>query len=113
MSDLERGDRVSEPLDWCMTRRRFLFMGAATLGTVTLASVLPGRLFTAHVASYEGQRVGSISGLPLGVPDTHPLHDQGQQMECFLWWVRWQRERADGSDLHELYDFRESLGSLV
>ena len=41
-----------------MTRRQFLFMGATTVGTITLASVLPGRLFQAQVAAYDGMMVG-------------------------------------------------------
>ena len=53
-------------LDVRLTRRRFLFLAAATVGTVTLASVVPGTSFLAEVASYEGVKVGTVSGLPLG-----------------------------------------------
>lgn len=55
-------------LDHCVTRRQFLFIGAATITTVTLATVLPGQLFTAEVAAYEGMRIGSMSGLRLNEP---------------------------------------------
>lgn len=66
-------------LSFLMARRQFLFMGAATLGTVTLATVLPGRLLTARVAAYEGKKIGTLSGLRLGEPQEffypydHPL----------------------------------------
>ncbi len=66
-------------LDYCVSRRKFLFMGAATVGTITLTSLLPGRLFTAQVATYEGMKVGTLSGLSVGVPQEfsypydHPL----------------------------------------
>lgn len=53
-------------LDHRLTRRRFLFMAAATIGTVTLAQVIPGTSFLAEVASYEGVKVGSVSRLHLG-----------------------------------------------
>ena len=43
-------------------------MGAATIGTITLASVLPGRIFTAELATYEGQRIASLSDLRVGEP---------------------------------------------
>lgn len=52
----------------CFTRRQFLFMGAATVGTITLASVLPGSLLTAQVAAYEGMKVGTLSALSVGEP---------------------------------------------
>jgi len=53
-------------LDLRLSRRRFLFVAAATVGTVTLASVVPGTSFLAEVASYEGVKVGTISGLQPG-----------------------------------------------
>lgn len=52
----------------CISRRRFIFAGAAALSTVALASVMPGRLLTAVVAAYDGARVGSIKDLRPGVP---------------------------------------------
>lgn len=62
----------SEPhpafLDRCVTRRQFLFIGAASVTTVALASVLPGTLFQAEVAAYEGMRVGSLRGLRVAEP---------------------------------------------
>lgn len=54
--------------DTCMSRRRFLFMGAATLGLVVLEGILPGRLVTAETARYEGRKIGSLSDLRTGVP---------------------------------------------
>ena len=61
-------DVPAELLDRCVTRRRFLFMGAATLTTVTLAHVLPGTLFRAEVAAYDGVRLGSLDDLRLDDP---------------------------------------------
>lgn len=55
-------------LECQLSRRRFLFLGAATIGTVTIASLVPGSLFTAEVAQYEGQMIGSLSDLITGEP---------------------------------------------
>ncbi len=55
-------------LDRCMSRRQFLFMGAATVTTVYLTTALPGRLFQAEIAAYEGMKVGTLSGLQRGEP---------------------------------------------
>jgi arsenite oxidase small subunit len=55
-------------LDCGLTRRQFLFLGAATVGTITLATVLPGKLFSAELASYEGQKIGELSSLRVGEP---------------------------------------------
>ena len=68
MSEQSVQEQVPNILNRCITRRQFLFMGAATVGTITLASVLPGTLFTAEVAAFEGKRIGSISGLRVGEP---------------------------------------------
>ena len=54
-------------LEHCVTRRQFMFTGAATVGTVTLASVLPGRLFQAQVAAYDGMMVGRLRSEPVSV----------------------------------------------
>ena len=66
--DKEKGTEQQGLLDHCVSRRQFLFIGAATIGTVTLASVLPGQLFTAQVAAYEGMKIGSIRDLRVGEP---------------------------------------------
>ncbi len=55
-------------LETQITRRRFLFLSAAAVTTVTLSQVMPGSLFQAEVASYEGARIGSLSGLRAGQP---------------------------------------------
>ena len=55
-------------LENCLTRRQFLFWGAAVAGTVTLASVLPGSLVQAEVANYDGMNIGSLSALRVGEP---------------------------------------------
>ncbi len=64
-------DKPPEPpgiLENCLTRRQFLFAGAVTVGTVALASVLPGSLIKAEVAAYDGMNVGSLSALRVGEP---------------------------------------------
>lgn len=68
MNETERVEPAARLLDQCVTRRRFLFAGAAALSTVALAGVLPGRMFTALVAAYEGEKVGTLSGLREGQP---------------------------------------------
>ncbi len=55
-------------LEHCVTRRQFLFMGAAAVGTITLATVVPGQLFQAQVAAYDGMMVGRLSELRIGEP---------------------------------------------
>ena len=64
----ERTESRVAPLAQCISRRRFLFAGAATLSTVALASVLPGRLLTGLVAAYDGAKIGTLSGLRVGEP---------------------------------------------
>ena len=59
---------LSQLLDCRISRRRFLFMAAASVTTVTLANVLPGTLFEAEVAAYDGVKVGSLKDLQLGQP---------------------------------------------
>ncbi len=68
MSDSGSQDTQQGILDCLMTRRRFLFLGAATLGTITLATVVPGQLFTAEVATYDGKLIGSLGSLRVGEP---------------------------------------------
>ncbi len=60
--------KVPQILEHCVTRRQFLFMGAAAVGTVTLATVVPGQLFQAQVAAYDGMMVGRLSDLQVGEP---------------------------------------------
>ena len=60
--------KVPQILEHCVTRRQFLFMGAATVGTITLATVLPGQFFQAQVAAYDGMMVGRLSDLRVGEP---------------------------------------------
>lgn len=62
------GSQTWNPLEACVSRRRFLFMGAAAVGTAVLANVVPGQLMVGEVAGYEGQRVGSLSALRVGEP---------------------------------------------
>ena len=53
-------------LENCLTRRQFLLAGAVVVGTVTLASVIPGSLIEAEVATYDGIKVGTLSALRVG-----------------------------------------------
>lgn len=55
-------------LGHCVTRRQFLFMGAAAITAVALAEVLPGQALMAQVAVHQGKKVGTLSGLRVGVP---------------------------------------------
>lgn len=66
----EQTDQTTQPglLNYCITRRQFLFIGAAALTTVSLASVMPGTLFQAEVATYEGMKIGTLSSLRVGEP---------------------------------------------
>ena len=68
MTEKETQSRATGPMGACVTRRDFLFIGAATVATVTLASVLPGRSFLTEVAAYEGMNVGQLSSLGIGEP---------------------------------------------
>ena len=60
------GDAPSGLLHYRLTRRRFLFVATAAAGTVALTSVIPGTSFLAEVASYEGAKVRTVSGLQFG-----------------------------------------------
>ena len=71
-------------LEHCVTRRQFLFMGAATVGTVTPASVLPGRLFQAQAAAYDGMMVGRLSGLQVGEPVKFRYPWDHGNCDCYL-----------------------------
>lgn len=67
----EQTEKQTQPaglLDNCVSRRKFLFLGAATVGTITLASLLPGRIFTAEVAAYEGKKIRTLNSLVVGEP---------------------------------------------
>ena len=55
-------------LDNCLTRRQFLFAGAVAVGTVALASAIPGSLIAAEVALYDGMKIGTLSALQVGEP---------------------------------------------
>ena len=55
-------------LNPCISRRRFLMLGAATLSLVAVQGIIPGRLVNAELAEYEGQMVGSLSALRIGEP---------------------------------------------
>ena len=59
-------EKLPNALEHCVTRRQFLFMGAAAVGTITLATVVPGQLFSAQVAAYDGMMVGRLSELRVG-----------------------------------------------
>ncbi len=59
---------LSELLEHRMSRRQFLFIGAATVATVTLSNLVPDTLFQAEVAAYEGVKIGSLRSLPLAQP---------------------------------------------
>lgn len=68
---LELQDKASAAptfLDACVSRRRFLFLGATGVTTVTLASLVPGTLFRAEVAAFDDQRIGSLADLAVGEP---------------------------------------------
>ena len=71
-------------LEHCVTRRQFMFTGAATVGTVTLASVLPGRLFQAQAAAYDGMMVGRLSGLQVGEPVKFRYPWDHGNCDCYL-----------------------------
>ena len=64
----EKKDMLTGILDCQISRRKFLFMGAAAISTVTIASLLPGISFVADVASYDGMKIGNLSDLRLGQP---------------------------------------------
>ena len=68
VKEKEGSSALSSVLDCAVTRRKFLFMGAVTVGTITIASLLPGVLFQAEVAAYDGTKVGDLSSLRPGEP---------------------------------------------
>ncbi len=55
-------------LNPCISRRRFLFLGAATISVIALDGVLPNQLVSAEVAEYDGKLIGTLSGLRTGEP---------------------------------------------
>lgn len=54
----------------CVSRRQFLFMGAAAASLIALERVIPGRILYAQSATFERQRIASLSDLEEGVPVT-------------------------------------------
>ena len=61
---------AAEPglLDSRITRRKFLMLGAATVGTIALATVVPGQLFTAEVTTFAARKIGNLDDLRVGEP---------------------------------------------
>lgn len=59
---------IGSLLNPCISRRRFLFLGAATVSVIALDGILPGGLVTAEVAEYEGKKIGTLSSLRAGEP---------------------------------------------
>ncbi len=63
------GENTAPGLFDCrITRRRFLMVGAATLGTIALATVVPGTLFPAEVATFGAKKIGNLDTLRVGEP---------------------------------------------
>lgn len=52
----------------CISRRQFLFMGAAAVSVIALERVLPGRILYAQTASFDRQRIATLGELEEGVP---------------------------------------------
>ena len=67
---VELADEESGPLSSCLTRRRFLFLGAAAIAVVALEQVFTGKTVFAEVARYEDDLIGRVSDLEVGVPVT-------------------------------------------
>lgn len=69
-SEIHKPPEPPAVLENCLTRRQFLFVGAAVVGTAAVASVLPGSLMKAEaeVAMYDGMNIGSLSALRVGEP---------------------------------------------
>ena len=61
-------DENGSLLNPCISRRRFLMLGAATLSVVAVEGIFPGRLVNAELASYEGEVIGSLRALRVGEP---------------------------------------------
>lgn len=51
-----------------VSRRQFLFMGAAAVSLVALERVIPGQILYAQTAAFDRQRIGSLRDLQVGVP---------------------------------------------
>ena len=47
----------------CISRRQFLFMGAAAVSVIALERVLPGRIMYAQTASFDRQRIATLGEL--------------------------------------------------
>jgi arsenite oxidase small subunit len=52
----------------CISRRRLLFLGAASLTIIVLDRAFPGRTVYAELARYEDRRIASLSQLTAGLP---------------------------------------------
>ncbi len=50
----------------CISRRHFLFMGAAAISIVAIERVLPGRILYAQRATFDEQKIGTLSELVVG-----------------------------------------------
>lgn len=51
-----------------ISRRQFLFMGAAAVSVIALERVLPGRILYAQTALFDRQRIATLGELEEGVP---------------------------------------------
>jgi arsenite oxidase small subunit len=51
-----------------VSRRQFLFMGAAAVSLIALERIIPGRVLYAQTASFDRERIASLSELEVGVP---------------------------------------------
>ena len=51
-----------------VSRRQFLLMGAAAVSLIALERIIPGRVLYAQSASFDRQRIASLSDLEVGVP---------------------------------------------
>ena len=52
----------------CVSRRQFLFMGAAAVSIIALERVLPRGILYAQTATFDRQRIAALSDLEVGVP---------------------------------------------
>lgn len=63
MNEVDRAEKIKELINPCISRRRFLFLGAAAIGTVLIEGVVPNRVLKAEVVHYERTRIASLSEL--------------------------------------------------
>jgi arsenite oxidase small subunit len=66
----EPSKHVRPTPDWasCISRRQFLFLGAASLTVIALDRLVSGQTVYAELARYEDRRIGSLSQLMAGSP---------------------------------------------